>query len=938
MNRRLTLALAVLASLAPAIALGLGLGDIRLHSALNQPLDAEIDLLAATDDELNSIRVRLATNDQFDRYGIERVAALSSFKFEVVKRPDGRAYVRITSDQSLREPFLTFLVEASWPRGRLLREYTVLLDPPVLAPAPQSEYAEPVAETVTASPYAAPVNAGEPTVAPQQTYVQPEPTSAPVIETAVAAAPSTFGSGTPAAPTDTQTQQSGDAGAAPGYDASNYGPVRRGETLWAIAARLKPEQTVSMNQMMIAVYRANPDAFRGNINRLKRGAILRIPDAGEILSLSVGEANAEAIRHNDEWQSTRVAVASTPSMTDSTASAPQPEPEPQPAPAPVTPVTPPVKQQITPSTPAQNTPAATAPTIAPVESSLAIVAPSDELGAPSTDPAARVSELEKQLEEAKAAGTNSKRKRDRIARLEKELGDSRAALTLHNDALAQLQQQAATPATVPAPTPSTAVASTPATEPAATPATVPTALPSHPKKGAFDTLLENLFNPLVLILLVLVLIGGPLGALGYKKLKARQATTKAAKAEMDSWGEGSSDEDKTVVGGDEPTMQASRNSVPEVRSEEPTVMRGPDPALLAATGETVAIPAEMVDKTVMLPRDEMDKTIMQTMAVDTRPRAPMAMEQPAEPVVHQTETVVGGSPLKLDENDPISEADFHMAYGLYDQAADLIKKASQREPARRDLRLKLLEIYFSAGNKGAFVSEAKTLRESMGPRPDADWNNVVIFGKQIAPEEGMFNEMATASAVVDFDASAAGGALSTSSDLAFDPFAEPAPAAPSPVAAAPAQAPAAPVVDAPLEFDLGDFEFDTGASKAAPATPVAPTAPAPERKQHTDSQSDFDKALAELSAFVDTNVPKELQGAEAGAVGGDLDLGDIQLDDAVLEVEDDSASEIDTKLDLARAYIDMMDPGSAKGILEEVLADGDDKQKAEAQKLLKSLG
>jgi pilus assembly protein FimV len=920
----LTLALAVLASLAPAIALGLGLGDIRLHSALNQPLDAEIDLLAATDDELNSIKVRLATNDQFDRYGIERVAALASFKFEVVKRPDGRAYVHITSDQSLREPFLTFLVEASWPRGRLLREYTVLLDPPVLAPAPQDAYAaEPVAETVAASPYAAPVTAGEP--AAQPTYVQPEPTAAPVIETAVATAPSTA----PVAPTDAPAQPQDGSGAMSGADASNYGPVRRGETLWAISARLKPEQAVTMNQMMIAVFRANPDAFRGNINRLKRGAILRIPDASEITSISVADANAEAIRHNDEWQATRVAVTTTPSASAPVENAPVAVPEPQPAPVAAAPVTPPKKKQpkAEPAAPTPAAPAISAPTVAaPSQPSLAIVAPSDDLGAPSTDPAARVADLEKQLEEAKTAGTSTKRKRDRIARLEKELGEARAALTVPSDTLAQIQDQAATPSTV-------APAATPTTTPAAAPATVaaePAQAPVRHKKGLLDTLLENLFNPIVLMLLALAVLL-PIGAIGFKKMKARQAAKRAAAGELAPWGEESSDEDKTVVGGDEPTQHEPRGA--NMRGEEPTVMRGPDPGLLAPTGETVAIPDEQVQKTVMLPRDQLDQTIMQTMAVE-KP-APMVMEPAVEPVGHQTETIVGGTPLKLDENDPMSEADFHMAYGLYDQAADLIKKASQREPARRDLRLKLLEIYFSAGNKGSFVSEAKALRESMGPRPDADWNNVVIFGKQIAPEEGMFNEMAAATASVDFDASAAGGAPSTSSDLAFDPFAAPEPAAAPAPAAAPVPAAVAPVVDVPLEFELGDFEID--AKPKAAAAPPAPAAPS--RKEHTDSQSDFDKALAELSAFVDTNVPKVAGGDAAAADGGELDLGEIQLDEGGLEVEEESAaSEIDTKLDLARAYIDMMDPGSAKGILEEVLADGDDKQKAEAQKLLSQLG
>jgi len=926
MNRRLTLALAVLASLVPAIALGLGLGDIRLHSALNQPLDAEIDLLAATDDEINSIKVRLASADQFDRYGIDRNAALASFKFEVVKRPDGRAYVHVTSDQSMREPFLTFLVEASWPRGRLLREYTVLLDPPVLAPAPPSAAAEPqTAPAVSAEQYAAPVAAGATATQPQPSYVAPEPTTAPVISTPVTAGPSTAGS----APTsDTPMQGEPQPDAAPAYDSSNYGPVRRGETLWAISARLKPEQAVSMNQMMIAVYRANPDAFRGNINRLKRGAILRIPDASEITSITVAEANAEAVRHNDEWQATRVAVTTTPSGGETVEPAPVVAPEPQPEPVAAAPVTPPTRKEPKPVVvePTPSAPAATTPTVvAPSQPSLSVVAPSDDLGAPSTDPTARVADLEKQLAEAQAAGTNTKRKRERIVRLEKELGEARAALTVPSDTLAQIQDQApATPTTV-------EPAVSPATTPAAAPATVaaqPVA-PARAKKGMLDTLLENLFNPIVLMLLALAVLV-PIGAIGFKKLRARQAAKQATASEQSPWGDEPSDADKTVVG-DDSTAQPTFGGTG--RSEERTVMRGPDPALLVATGETVAIPEEQVQKTVMLPRDELDKTIMQTMAVEKQ--APVVMEPPAEPIAHQAETVVGGTPLKLDENDPMSEADFHMAYGLYDQAADLIKKATAREPARRDLRLKLLEIHFSAGNKGAFVGEAKALRESMGARPDADWNTVVIFGKQIAPEEGMFNEAGSGAATVDFDASAGGVGTETGVGLSFDPFAapEPAPAAAPDAPAAKPAAAASPVVEVPLEFELGDFEMDTGAAKPA-ATPTAP--PAPARKEHTDSQSDFDKALAELSAFVDTNVPKVAGGDAAPA---EADLGEIQLEDGGLEIEEESAgSEIDTKLDLARAYIDMMDPGSAKGILEEVLADGDDKQKAEAKKLLSSLG
>ena len=919
MKRRSALALAAFLSLTPAIAFGLGLGDIRLNSALNQRLDAEIDLFSATDDEINSLRVRLADAAAFDRFGIERNPALSGFKFEVVKRQGGAAYVRVTSDAPLREPFITFLVEARWPRGRLLREYTVLLDPPVLSDAPRASdstalVAQPVSAPLTATPV-------EPTVTPEPS-LQPELVATPVVETLTASEG------------QTAAEQPTAAAADPMLEAGSYGPVKRNETLWAIASRLKPEDAITINQMMIALFRANPEAFRSNINHLKRGAILRVPNLDELRALSVSEANAEAVRHNDEWQATRVAVAS----------APAPEVHAEPAPV----VSPPQPEPIATPTPEPIAPAVLEPVPAPATASgsLSIVAPSEGVDEPSTDPAARVADLEKQLAEARAAGTNTQRKRDRIARIEQGLGEARAALTVTSDTLAQVQDQTASvPAmstpTIPSYAPTTVAAPTTAASPAtaAVPATVavePAPVPTtKPKKGMLDKLLDNLFDPWVLGLLVGVPLFAAAVVMGLKRFKAQQAQRRAALQSAWPTGEESDEGDRTAVGTDAPRAMAA------AQSEERTVIRGPDPALLIATGETVAIPEDQVEKTVMMPRDEMDKTIMQTMAVDTAPRkaaAPLAPAAPPapEPASAATDTMVGGTPLKLDENDPISEADFHMAYGLYDQASDLIKKASQRDPARRDLKLKLLEIYFSAGNKTAFVAEAKTLRQSMGAAPDSDWANVAIFGKQIAPEEAMFSESGGPSAAtLDFDASGALG-TQTSVDLAFDePIAAAVPAALA-IPELPAAAPA-PKADEPMEFDLGDFQID--AAPAKPATPAAP--PAPKQGAHTDSQSDFDKALAELSSFVDTNIPKQAAGAaDVEAGGGDLDLGNLELDDGALSVDEggDAASEIDTKLDLARAYIDMLDPGSAKGILEEVIADGDAKQKAEAEKLLKQIG
>ena len=133
------------ALLAPGALYALGLGEIKLNSALNQPFDAEIELVSANEEDLGALRAALASSDTFVRYGLDRPAFLVDFNFRVAKGSDGRDVLRVTSPRPVTEPFVTLLVEANWPRGRLLREYTVLLDPPVYAPGPAAS--EPVSAT-----------------------------------------------------------------------------------------------------------------------------------------------------------------------------------------------------------------------------------------------------------------------------------------------------------------------------------------------------------------------------------------------------------------------------------------------------------------------------------------------------------------------------------------------------------------------------------------------------------------------------------------------------------------------------------------------------------------------------------------------------------------------------------------------------------------------
>ena len=139
---------------------------------------------------------------------------------------------------------------------------------------------------------------------------------------------------------------------------------------------------------------------------------------------------------------------------------------------------------------------------------------------------------------------------------------------------------------------------------------------------------------------------------------------------------------------------------------------------------------------------------------------------PLTPTVRTDETISSETAVNLDQGDPLAEADFHMAYGLYDQAADLIRIAIQREPDRRDLKLKLLEVFFVWGNKEQFLSMARELSDSRGESGPGEWEKIVIMGKQIAPEDPMFSDGGAGSAVgVDLNLDAGG-----SGRVDFDPF------------------------------------------------------------------------------------------------------------------------------------------------------------------------
>ena len=416
--RLLTKTLAVVSLLASTSAHPLGIGEIQLHSALNQNLDAEISL-TLSGESVSDIKVNLASPEKFDGAGVSWTYFLSKIKFETIARSNGSATIKLTSNEALKEPFLDFLLEVSWPKGNLYREFTVLVDPP-------SVYNQ----------TAAPVSTGyrQPSVAPLQRQPQ-------------AYAQSIEG---------------------------EYGPTLGNDTLWSVSERARGQNDVSVEQMMIAIYEANPQAFyKGNVHALMAGKMLKIPETGLVLKLSRNQALAEFNRHTKAWRNHSV-----PAHVDTAKEKPVLNKDEEP-----------VENQLT----------LIAPTKTAVEGQ-AVVAPVDEQAspepkkaeAPSVTPEAVKDKSGLSVAEGTEEGTGEAASADiatqsKIAALEKQLAMMQELIALKDQQLATLQNQSqANPVVQQRETPSEIVVPQPADQakPVPQPAVVQPVKPVRPVQPA----------------------------------------------------------------------------------------------------------------------------------------------------------------------------------------------------------------------------------------------------------------------------------------------------------------------------------------------------------------------------------------------------------------------------------------------------------------------
>ncbi len=402
--KRFTIQLAAAGLIAvPLMANAAGLGKLSVTSALGQPLAAEIELFAADKAELDNLSASLASDQAFRDARVDFSPVLSTLKFTVEQRPNGKSVLKVTSSRPVNDPFIDMLVELSWASGRLVREYTVLLDPPGMA----------AAQTVTPTSVAVP---------PQAAVAKPaaKPAPAPAPQAAATPAPAT-----PKSPAPAPKQ----ASAPPPAAAPSTIMVKPGDTLVGIAKRVKPEG-ISLDQTLLGLYRDNVQAFNGNMNRLKAGKTLNMPSEEALAGISQKDALREIKLQAEDWRAYRQKLAAAVSAA--------PEAQPAPEQASSGKITPKVEDRAIPAPDKQK------------DVLKLSKAPSSAESAAKADEARALQEkLRAQEEDATAREKALKESDQRVAMLEKQVQDMQKLVEMKEKALAEAPAPEA-PKTAPA--------------------------------------------------------------------------------------------------------------------------------------------------------------------------------------------------------------------------------------------------------------------------------------------------------------------------------------------------------------------------------------------------------------------------------------------------------------------------------------------------------
>ncbi len=908
--RKLLITLLSMIVLMPASALALGLGNITLHSALNEPLNAEIELLSVAPGEIDSLRVGLADAQTFSRLGIERASQLMLLNFEVEEKRSGEYVVKVTSRETMREPFLTLLLDARWDAGRLVREYTLLLDPPLThaerAPAPT-----------------APVTAATPSAAPAPTPVRP-------------ATPR------PAAP------RSGEL---------SYGPVQANDTLWGIAQQMRPSDDISVQQMMMALFEANPYAFiDGNINRLKAGYVLRIDDPDLLRAMSRAEAAREVTRHTNEWRERREAAAER------------------------------AEERVSPEVADETTDPATVATAPRAEPELTLVTPDDRAEA-ERDAAARTGaedqtvaavrqDLMLALESSAAQRQENEELRKRIQAMEEQLGDMERMLTLKSSDLAQLQQQlrehgaevelaseaapgeVAPPVAEAEPTvsepvteaepsvseaaPAPAVSEAPREERPARPAPPPAPAPSMMDKIFGEPMLLAVAGGVIVVLLLL----------GMLIVRRRR--------------KGSSFQESILTAGSSSMMEAKASEGKETSFLSDLAISGMGAG--AAQGDEGEVdPLTEADVFIAYGRNQQAEEVLKKALEET----PQRLELTAKllEVYYNTRDTDAFAKLAEESAEQLQtqEALWATVAGMGRELLpdnELFASVESAEPPAAEKK-PAAPISDDVLDIGLDLDELTAEMESEG-EGDSDFADFDLDLSAFDEDDKKGQGSVEDATPEDMSAEAASESVADTGDvgeleLDLDTLGEDE----TPVASAQtdeSQAEEQGVDEFSLELDALDDSAVADGDEASAAEPTA---------DDGFGELDLDQELESLGAKLEEQPSDEPTGSDEFDLG-ELDMGDLDaeldsLDDSALEeapaVEETPASdefdldvsseaddltglddlendmlddgdEITTKLDLAQAYVEMGDGEGARSMLEEVVEAGNEEQKQQAQELL----
>lgn len=909
--RKLVLAIAAASALSSGAASALGLGEVDLKSSLSQPLVAEIELLQVRDLAPNEVVPNLASPEEFTKAGVDRQYFLTDLKFTPVIKPNGKSVIRVTSSKPVREPYLNFLVEVLWPNGRLLREYTLLLDPPLYSP--QSVVAPAPRMPVAAS---APVTRSPVPVPPARTVVPVRP-----------AAPSTASAPITRADGNTYKTTSSD-------------------TLWEIAQRSR--QSGSVHQAMLAIQDLNPDAFiGGNINRLKSGQVLRLPSAEQIQARGQAEAIAQVSQQNAAWREGRNLASGETRQLDAT----------------------------------KRATAGEAPAKADTKDSLKLVSgESGKATAGSDSGASNAQALSDELAVAEESLDTTRRENEelkgRMTDLQVQLDKLQRLIELKDNQLAKLQAdvaqqgQAASPAVVPEPAPASNIVPQTADSAGEQPVLVSEPAKVEPAKAQAET--------------------------DFNYSEGTPAAEEASSAPT----EPAVKEAAPVVSAPEQAKPTPATPAVQSEPPTPGMFDQlmANPIVLGALGGG-ALLALLIGLMVLSRRNAMKEAELQQDLDDSSAIFTSDMDLPddgfadiAEDLEHTQVRDVADERAAAQTADALGEADIYIAYGKFTQAAELLQNAINDEPQRSDLRLKLMEVYAEMGDRDGFARQEQELGEIGGVYADVDrlkvkYPAMAAVGLVAAStatamageEEFSLDDLALdepesvqAAATLDDDFDLSFDDLDADLSVSLGPQAEVRQPVDELAFASEFIAPAngeMPVgFDLPSEaasdslvLDAGLDEFSLDLEEEAVVTEAGAADEfllsldddAVSLEAESDLPADFDLSLDDLplageeeaesgfAAQLD-EVSAELEELKRESVESRVEEDFVASSSAVSGQEDDfdflsGTDETATKLDLARAYIDMGDSEGARDILDEVVVEGSDGQQQEARELIAKL-